>query len=80
MGIVIWELVYRTLTGRYIQPYSEFNLNYDFQIMVQAAEGLRPTIPKTAPKELKKLYEDCVFVRPGHASLFVQAMSDNTPL
>jgi hypothetical protein len=60
MGIVIWELIIRSLRGKYEQPYSEYkNLTYDFQIMVQAAGGLRPTLPDNTPASFIQLYKDC---------------------
>jgi serine/threonine protein kinase len=64
MGIVIWELLIRSLKGKYEQPYSEYkNLTYDFQIMVQAAGGLRPTLPEGTPASFLQLYKDCTDVR-----------------
>jgi hypothetical protein len=60
MGMVLWELLIKLLKGKYEQPYSEFkNLTYDFQIIVQAASGLRPTLPDQTPASFKKLYQDC---------------------
>lgn len=61
MGIVLWEVVYRAIRGGYQQPFSEFpNLHHDFQIMLQAASGVRPTIPPETPKVLRELIEECV--------------------
>jgi ankyrin repeat protein len=61
MGIVLWEVVYRAIRGGYQQPFSEFpNLHHDFQIMLQAASGVRPTIPPETPQVMRTLIEDCV--------------------
>jgi serine/threonine protein kinase len=61
MAIIFWEIMYRTLTGTYQQPYAEFrNLIYDFQIIIQSAkENLRPTIPQNCPDSLRKLIIAC---------------------
>lgn len=65
MGIVIWEILNRTIKGKYEQPYSEFNLVYDFQIIVQASQGLRPTIHESTPSSLKELIQKCTHVDPN---------------
>jgi hypothetical protein len=51
--------------GRYEQPFSEYKqLHYDFQILVQAASGLRPTLPEATPKPLVDLYKACTDAKP----------------
>jgi len=61
IGIVFWELIMRVVTGEYHRPYSEFtHINFDFQIMINSKEGLRPTLPSTVPDSLLKLYKACV--------------------
>lgn len=59
MGIVVWEIINRTMKGKYEQPYSEFNLVYDFQIIVQASQGLRPSAPPNTPQPLLDLITIC---------------------
>jgi serine/threonine protein kinase len=61
VGIVIWEVVVRALTGRYQVPYSEFeHLQYDFQIIMQTAKNkLRPTLPSTCPQPIVNLTKKC---------------------
>lgn len=59
MGIVIWEILNRTMKGKYEQPYAEFNLVYDFQIIVQASQGLRPSPPPDTPTILLDLIKSC---------------------
>jgi len=60
IGMVLWELVTRCITGRYERPFAEFkNLHFDFQIIIQTAKkGLRPTIPATCPAGFVKLITD----------------------
>eukprot|EP01113_Clastostelium_recurvatum_P011683 TRINITY_DN1597_c0_g2_i2.p1 TRINITY_DN1597_c0_g2~~TRINITY_DN1597_c0_g2_i2.p1 ORF type:complete len:643 (-),score=161.00 TRINITY_DN1597_c0_g2_i2:74-2002(-) len=62
IGIILWELVARTITGQYQRPFGEFEyLKKDYQIMMQTStQGLRPTIPPSTPKELASLIKQCV--------------------
>jgi hypothetical protein len=41
-------------------PYAEYGLTYDFQIIVQTAQGLRPSVPDGAPLDLVKIFQICV--------------------
>lgn len=61
LGMVLWEMVVRTIKGKYEQPYSEYpHLVFDFQIIIQAAQkDLRPTVPPTAPQALRELIQKC---------------------
>jgi len=61
MSIIVWEVVTRVLTGKYMAPYSEHkNLVFDFQIIIQTAKnGLRPTVPAGCPESLKQLMVTC---------------------
>lgn len=52
------------VSGRYFEPYSEYNLNYDFQIMVQSSKGLRPNVMKGIPLMVVNLYIACVHSQP----------------
>jgi len=55
-GIILWELIHRVLKGKYAQPYSEYNITFDFEIVMKAAkEDLRPTIPSNCPVKLRYL-------------------------
>eukprot|EP01114_Cavostelium_apophysatum_P021152 TRINITY_DN7295_c0_g1_i1.p1 TRINITY_DN7295_c0_g1~~TRINITY_DN7295_c0_g1_i1.p1 ORF type:complete len:250 (+),score=60.12 TRINITY_DN7295_c0_g1_i1:136-885(+) len=47
LGIIMWEMLYRCVTGEYQRPYAEYTyITQPFQIIIQAAQkGLRPTIP-----------------------------------
>jgi len=61
IGIILWELVNRLITGDYLRPYKEYtNLVLDFQIIVQVAKNsLRPTIPTDCPTGLASLITKC---------------------
>jgi len=59
---VLWEIVNRTVTGKYKPPYlEEFpHLTADFQIAIQVAEkGLRNTIPSDCPPVLAEVIKRC---------------------
>lgn len=76
MGIVVWELIKTIMQydffacpsllfsqlfrRKYEMPYAEYGLTYDFQIIVQTANGLRPSIPDGAPMDLVKIFQACV--------------------
>jgi hypothetical protein len=65
LGIILWEICHRIIFGSHTRPFAEFkHINHDFQIIIQAAKGLRPTLPFTTPRPLVKLYEDCVAADP----------------
>jgi len=56
LGIIVWEIVNRVVTGKYAQPYSEYkHIQFDFQIVVQASKSnLRPTIPDKCPPQFRE--------------------------
>jgi serine/threonine protein kinase len=56
-GMILWELIARVITGKYVQPYSEFpNIFADFIIIIQVAKNdLRPTIPPQTPAGLAEV-------------------------
>eukprot|EP01087_Luapelamoeba_hula_P009632 TRINITY_DN2508_c0_g1_i1.p1 TRINITY_DN2508_c0_g1~~TRINITY_DN2508_c0_g1_i1.p1 ORF type:complete len:918 (-),score=147.73 TRINITY_DN2508_c0_g1_i1:27-2780(-) len=60
-GVVLWEIMMRTLTGEYARPYAEYrHLVFDFQIIIQTAKkALRPTIPATCPAPFANLIRRC---------------------
>jgi serine/threonine protein kinase len=63
LGIMLWEMVYRCVTGEYKRPYAEFTfISNQLQIIVQTAQcGLRPTIPNVdaVPNLLCEFIERC---------------------
>jgi len=70
LGIIIWEMVHRVLNGTYLVPYGdydEFSGNHGaFTLMMRVSTGLRPTMPKTCPNELKKVIEKTWEAEPEH--------------
>jgi len=65
MGIVLWEIVNRCITGTYAQPYHELKLNHNFQVLYQALNNnARPTMPKQCPKPMETLIKDCWDLNP----------------
>lgn len=65
LGIILWEIIHRIIFGSHTRPFAEYkHINHDFQIIIQAAKGLRPTLPFSTPRLLVKLYEDCVAADP----------------
>lgn len=64
-GIVVWELIMKAMKGRYHRPYSEFpELVHDFQVLMQATKGVRPSIPPNCPAVLAALVRACWAPRP----------------
>eukprot|EP01103_Thecamoeba_quadrilineata_P018105 TRINITY_DN6721_c0_g1_i1.p1 TRINITY_DN6721_c0_g1~~TRINITY_DN6721_c0_g1_i1.p1 ORF type:complete len:447 (-),score=68.95 TRINITY_DN6721_c0_g1_i1:84-1424(-) len=61
VGVILWEVLNRVMTGTYQQPFSEFsNLQFDFQILIQVAKSnLRPTIPPKSPPAVVSLITSC---------------------
>eukprot|EP01112_Ceratiomyxa_fruticulosa_P009777 TRINITY_DN2565_c0_g2_i1.p1 TRINITY_DN2565_c0_g2~~TRINITY_DN2565_c0_g2_i1.p1 ORF type:complete len:315 (+),score=51.74 TRINITY_DN2565_c0_g2_i1:796-1740(+) len=66
MGIIIYEIVTRIMNGKYMRPYSEYkHVELDFQIVLSAANGLRPTLPENTPQVIAGLYRTCVSAEPS---------------
>ena len=61
LAIILWELIYRTINGKYLRPFQEFkNIQFDFQVLIQACRNkLRPTLPPTTPPPLEQLVKKC---------------------
>uniref|UniRef100_A0A6B2L688 Protein kinase domain-containing protein n=1 Tax=Arcella intermedia TaxID=1963864 RepID=A0A6B2L688_9EUKA len=62
LGIILWELVYRVINGKYQRPFLEFDSvrGKDLLVIIQAAnDNLRPTIPPKAPEVIKALITSC---------------------
>ena len=57
VGVILWELTYRTMKGEYLRPYKEFpKIKIDFHIIINSAKkGLRPTIPEGCPEKLAEV-------------------------
>jgi len=60
LGIILWELVTRKISKTYKAPYSEYTfISFDFQIIIQTSQGLRPSIPQACPPALAALIQGC---------------------
>jgi serine/threonine protein kinase len=61
IGVILWELVVKCITGEYERPYAEYkHLVFDFQIIIQTAKkGLRPSLPKGCPESFANLIKRC---------------------
>jgi len=63
LGIVLWEILHRVVTGRYLRPYEE----YDYYkgplaaatVLFMSAEGKRPTMPEKVPSCLTEVVVQC---------------------
>eukprot|EP01126_Amoeba_proteus_P031159 TRINITY_DN3064_c0_g1_i8.p1 TRINITY_DN3064_c0_g1~~TRINITY_DN3064_c0_g1_i8.p1 ORF type:complete len:650 (+),score=129.94 TRINITY_DN3064_c0_g1_i8:610-2559(+) len=60
LGIVYWEMLYRTITGEYQRPYAEYlDIKGPAQRMIlmyqTSKKGIRPTIPESTPQVLQDL-------------------------
>jgi serine/threonine protein kinase len=65
LGIVLWELITRTMNGKYAPPYSEYEFNFDWQILLAVSQnGKRPTLPKNSPEQFQQLYLSMVHTDP----------------
>ena len=61
LGIVIWEIFTRALTGQYVIPYSDQDFDSPWQILKATAQNdVRPTFSDNFPKELRRVVEDCL--------------------
>jgi len=66
IGIVIWELAMRVITGSFHRPFSEYpNIKMDFQIMLNSKDGVRPTLAPQTPTSIQDLYRTCVAQNPA---------------
>lgn len=77
LGMVFWEMAVRLAKGVYERPYEEFpNLMLDFQILMRASQGVRPTLPAVLPAPVRALIQRMwsadATVRPLSADLMVE--------
>jgi serine/threonine protein kinase len=61
VAIILWELIYRIINGKYLRPFQEFkHIQFDFQVLIQACKmKLRPTLPPETPPPLEQLVKKC---------------------
>jgi len=71
LGIILWEILFRVLRGKYQKPFGEFeNLRGpqgEILIIISVADTnvpLRPTIPENSPEILKHLITECYAANP----------------
>jgi hypothetical protein len=56
VAMVLWEMVNRCVTGKHQAPYGEYpTLKFDFQVLMKASAGLRPTLPDNTPEEFRNI-------------------------
>lgn len=60
LGVIIWEIVTRIVTGDYHRPYSEYpELQFDFQVIIQTSKGKRCSIHPDTPPGFVKIINSC---------------------
>jgi len=63
LGIVLWEILHRVVTGRYLRPYEEFDFYKGplaaATVLFMSAEGKRPTVPDKVPPCLSEIALQC---------------------
>jgi serine/threonine protein kinase len=65
LGIVLWEIVNRTLKGTYESPYMEYNYKFDYQILLGVSQhNQRPSMLACCPTELREAIYSCLADRP----------------
>eukprot|EP01127_Copromyxa_protea_P003721 TRINITY_DN1350_c0_g1_i1.p1 TRINITY_DN1350_c0_g1~~TRINITY_DN1350_c0_g1_i1.p1 ORF type:complete len:1118 (-),score=211.74 TRINITY_DN1350_c0_g1_i1:40-3369(-) len=80
LGIVFWEMLYRTIKGNYQRPYAEFeDIKGPAQrmiLMYQASKkGLRPTIPESTPPVIRDLISSMMSADPDERPDLVMVRS-----
>eukprot|EP01127_Copromyxa_protea_P020199 TRINITY_DN6713_c0_g1_i1.p1 TRINITY_DN6713_c0_g1~~TRINITY_DN6713_c0_g1_i1.p1 ORF type:complete len:893 (+),score=139.48 TRINITY_DN6713_c0_g1_i1:40-2718(+) len=75
MGIVFWEILNTIIKEKYEQPFAEFSLVNEYVVLVQASDGLRPTIPKNSPASYVDVYNTCVRGEPEERPTATQVAS-----
>jgi len=66
VGIILWEIAYKILNGKYLAPYAEFtHITADFQVANFVAEyQLRNTIPLGCPTDYADQIRRCTAQNP----------------
>jgi len=60
LGVIIWEVLVRTMKGVYERPYGDTRYQLDFQVLLAVAnKGVRPTMPAGVPERLEAMLKDC---------------------
>jgi len=81
MGVILWEIVYRVIFGKYMLPYAEFDIKVDYLIAIQVAEKhVRPTIPPSCPSSLSQLIKQTMDVNPLNRPTSTQLLEQLTAM
>jgi len=76
-SIVLWELFERFSCKVYKKPFSDIELDYDFQILNHTGKlNKRPTISENVPKEISKLLQQCWDSEPKVRPSFNQILTE----
>eukprot|EP01117_Protostelium_nocturnum_P011928 TRINITY_DN4362_c0_g1_i1.p1 TRINITY_DN4362_c0_g1~~TRINITY_DN4362_c0_g1_i1.p1 ORF type:complete len:855 (+),score=237.93 TRINITY_DN4362_c0_g1_i1:325-2889(+) len=61
IGIIMWEVIYRCIKGKYERPFFEFKeITQDYQLLMQTHNNSkRPTIPPSCPETMASLCNQC---------------------
>ncbi|EFA76929.1 protein kinase [Heterostelium album PN500] len=60
LGIVMWELINRFLTGKYKRPFEDIpQISFSYQIPIFTKQGIRPTMPPNIPHQLEDIILRC---------------------
>ncbi len=79
VSIVLWELLSRTVTGIYANPYDSYGYQMQMQILIGVNNGIRPPIPSNTPVMLDEMLK-CVGAqdpkdRPSSAELITKLLT-----
>jgi serine/threonine protein kinase len=80
LGIILWELVYRCVNGKYLEPYHEYewyreSSSKQFTLLFHVGSNhTRPTLPPNTPHEIESLYRSCVDADPANRPDAVDAL------
>lgn len=60
-GILLWELVTRCITGRYVLPFSEFtHIRAEYKLLIEVSkDNIRPSLHPDTPEPLAQLITSC---------------------
>ena len=57
LGIIFWEITYRTINKKYQAPYDEYKIRVERDVInIIRDENKRPTIPVITPPQIVKIY------------------------
>ncbi|GAM23894.1 hypothetical protein SAMD00019534_070690, partial [Acytostelium subglobosum LB1] len=60
LGVIMWELVQRCITGVYQRPFHDYPISMDIQIIILTSKNkVRPKIIETCPQALRNLIVRC---------------------